>query len=237
MAVNKVEYGGDTLIDITDTTAIASDVNSGKYFYTADGVKRQGTMANNGALGTTILNINTTSKTIPAGYTSGGTVKISTTNLTAANIKDGVSIMGVTGSFTDDGNVGQYDVVDEKIAYAAGSKVTGKYACIGTGTQYNCNSSGCSTTSLVVPCEFKPTAIAIVLNSGTYTTNRIIAVWGTSSAIVYHTKTSSSVARTQVTSSISSYWSWSSSTNKVTIKSASGSYLWGGNNYRVFLFK
>lgn len=44
MAINKVIYGNDTLIDITDTTAEASDVVSGMYFYTADGVRTAGTM-------------------------------------------------------------------------------------------------------------------------------------------------------------------------------------------------
>ena len=44
MAVNKVIYGESTLIDITDTTAEASDVTSGKYFYGANGVKMAGTL-------------------------------------------------------------------------------------------------------------------------------------------------------------------------------------------------
>jgi hypothetical protein len=42
MAKNKVIYNGQTLIDLTDTTAEASDVASGKYFYGKDGVKTQG---------------------------------------------------------------------------------------------------------------------------------------------------------------------------------------------------
>ena len=39
---NKVIYNGNTLIDISDTTAVASDVNAGKYIYLANGSKVQG---------------------------------------------------------------------------------------------------------------------------------------------------------------------------------------------------
>ena len=42
MAINKVEYGGNTLIDITDTTATESDVVSGKTFYAANGTRQTG---------------------------------------------------------------------------------------------------------------------------------------------------------------------------------------------------
>lgn len=43
MAINKVVYGDTTLVDLTDTTAVTSDVASGKYFYTANGIKALGT--------------------------------------------------------------------------------------------------------------------------------------------------------------------------------------------------
>ena len=51
--VNKVVYGSSTLIDISDTTAVAADVAQGKYFYTADGKKETGTATGGG--GTVVI--------------------------------------------------------------------------------------------------------------------------------------------------------------------------------------
>lgn len=42
MAVSKVIFGGNTLIDITDTTATADKLLTGYYFYGPNGVKIYG---------------------------------------------------------------------------------------------------------------------------------------------------------------------------------------------------
>lgn len=46
--VNKVEYGGTTLIDITDTTADDADVAEGKVYYKASGLRSVGTASGGG---------------------------------------------------------------------------------------------------------------------------------------------------------------------------------------------
>lgn len=62
--------------DVSNVTAGAADILAGKKIVDADGEEVDGTMANNGATGGTIDGLTTTSLTIPAGYTSGGTVSL-----------------------------------------------------------------------------------------------------------------------------------------------------------------
>ena len=64
--------------DVSGVTAEAANVLDGKYFVTAAGVKTEGSMPNNGATSGTIDGLSVTSMTIPAGYTSGGTVSLTT---------------------------------------------------------------------------------------------------------------------------------------------------------------
>lgn len=91
--------GGET--DTSDATVNASDVLAGKIAYGASG-RIVGTMKNNGSQTINVYSANT-SYTISKGYHDGsGSVQISSTEaskLIASNIKKGITILGVTGSY------------------------------------------------------------------------------------------------------------------------------------------
>lgn len=69
--------------DVSTVTAEAADVLTGKVFVGSDGVSTAGTMPANGAISGTIDGLTNTSYTIPAGYTSGGTVSLTNDIYTA----------------------------------------------------------------------------------------------------------------------------------------------------------
>lgn len=89
--------------DTSDADVSASEVLSGKTFYGASGDKQTGTMPNRGAVSGTIDDVSTP-YSIQAGYHDGsGTVGVDSTEaakIIPGNIKDGVEILGVTGTYT-----------------------------------------------------------------------------------------------------------------------------------------
>lgn len=81
-AVTLPKTGGGTasFTDVTDTTAAAADVASGKYFYTSAGVRTQGTSSGGGGGIGTLLNttsMGTISTTSTQGSNTGVTLSVS----------------------------------------------------------------------------------------------------------------------------------------------------------------
>lgn len=134
--INKVIYDGNTLIDISGTTATPSEVLSGETFFDKDGVQKSGSctydadttdatassseilsgetayvsgtkltgsMTNNGSWSDTIDDVSD-AITIPVGFhDGGGDVQIDSTEaakIIAGNIKNGVTILGVLGTYS-----------------------------------------------------------------------------------------------------------------------------------------
>ena len=123
--------GGNAVFwDTTSATAGAGDILSGKSAFDSAGAVN-GSMANNGALSGTISTKAGTS--IPAGYTSGGSVAISSTEqnkITSGNIRSGVTILGVAGSTavvdTSDADATAATIYSGATAYVNGTKITGQ---------------------------------------------------------------------------------------------------------------
>ena len=136
MAISKVVYGGNTLIDLTGDTVVADKLLKGYKAHGADGEVINGTcefdantqdataadaeilagetayvrgnkvtgkMKNNGAVSGKI-STKTGTYTVPQGYHDGsGKVQIDSTEqakLTPANIRAGVTILGVVGEMS-----------------------------------------------------------------------------------------------------------------------------------------
>lgn len=99
--VDIPKSGGGTakFYDTSDADISSGDVLTGKTGYGSSG-SVSGSMANNGSTSGTI-STKAGTVSIPAGYTSGGTVGISATEqakIIAANIKSGVTLLGVAGA-------------------------------------------------------------------------------------------------------------------------------------------
>ena len=101
--VDIPKSGGGTakFYDTAGANAAADDILTGKTAYGANG-SVSGSMANNGSTSGTI-STKAGTVSIPAGYTSGGTVSLASSavqDCVAGNILTGKSILGVAGSLT-----------------------------------------------------------------------------------------------------------------------------------------
>lgn len=79
MSVNKVVYGGNTLIDLSNDTVTAAKMLEGSKAHDKAGNSITGTIKDNGSISETMDGLNTKSVTVPSGYTAGGSVALDDT--------------------------------------------------------------------------------------------------------------------------------------------------------------
>lgn len=102
-SVSIPKSGGGTanFFDTSSADATAANILTGKKAYNSTG-EISGSMANNGSTSGTI-STKAGTVSVPAGYTTGGTVSIASSAVTdciAANILSGKTILGVSGSLS-----------------------------------------------------------------------------------------------------------------------------------------
>lgn len=144
-----VNINGVTGTFTNDSDAVAEDMRSSKTAY-VNGTKITGNLSvrtGDNAASAHSMATTTIKLTPPAGIYDGSTDKVTqnlTTvdaDLTAANIKTGVEILGVTGTYTNDADAANTEIVNGKTAYVNGTKLTG------TGGNAKRYASGSATTS------------------------------------------------------------------------------------------
>ena len=97
--IPKSTSGTAKFYDTSSADASGADILTGKTAFNASG-SVSGSMANNGSTSGTI-GTKAGTVTIPAGYTTGGTVSLTNvSDCVAGNILSGKSILGVSGSLS-----------------------------------------------------------------------------------------------------------------------------------------
>ena len=147
--------------DTSDATASAADILSDQTAY-AEGKKLTGTMVNQGAVNGTI-SAKAEIYTVAEGYHNGsGSVSIDSTEqnkIIPENIRDGITILGVTGSYsgsggsggggtdTSDATASASDILAGQTAYISSGKVTGTMANNGAVSGIISTASGSYTVA------------------------------------------------------------------------------------------
>lgn len=117
---------GTNALTLTKTVSVTPSVSAG---YVSEGTAGNSSVSLTASIATkaaATITPGTTNQTIASGTYLTGTQTISgDADLVAANIKKGVQIFNVTGSYTSDATAAASDIVSGETAYVNGNKLTG----------------------------------------------------------------------------------------------------------------
>ena len=117
---------GRNTLTLSKTISVTPVVNAG---YVSAGTAGNVTVTLTASVttkGTATITPGTSNQTIASGtYLTGTQTIAGAASLTTANIRNGINIFGVTGSYTSDATASAADIVNGKTGYVAGNKVTG----------------------------------------------------------------------------------------------------------------
>lgn len=221
-SVTLPKTGGGTasFTDVTDTTATASDVASGKYFYTAAGVKTQGTSTSGGYI----------------TQDANGYVVLSSTNGVPTLKTKSITANGTYNASSD--NATGYSSVTVNVQASGGAMNISDSASIpSTGTLTFSNVSK-SPSSFVVNWDRAISSYSRIPTSNNYITS--ISYDGTNTEGWYVSSASGGSVWLNRLSSGYVSWSYSSSQHTLTFTvSSSGTQQFNNNNdsnrgYRLY---
>lgn len=118
---------GTNTLTLTKTVSVTPNVTTAGYISTGTAGNSSVTLtANVTTKAAATITPGTSNQTITSGtYLTGTQTIAGDADLVAGNIKTGVNIFGVNGTFTSDATATTADIVDGETAYVNGSKVTG----------------------------------------------------------------------------------------------------------------
>ena len=177
--------GGEAVFtDVSDTTAAAADVSTGKYFYNSSGVRTQGTNSGGGGSGLTLLKT-TSLGTLSTSSTSAAdtgksltvtgygdydllVVDVSVDTPTNGRHTSTVSMILLTGT-SNVGTKNTYTVVSNKWNSKLGSTGTGSTRQSTTAYGIYANSATVSSGTMTIPLYYKYNSNNTGTLNGAYT--------------------------------------------------------------------
>ena len=163
MAINIVKYRNNTLIDLTDTTAIESDVASGKKFHKADGTLATGTASGGGGSGLTLLGTSTLGSLSTSSTSATDTGKSFTIN--SVTNYDVLIVDISVGTVTNSRHIGTISMV-----YLTGTSNVNTKNTVAVGSnKWNIKAGSTGTKST----RQSSTAYGVYINTGTLNNGNI----------------------------------------------------------------